>query len=109
MGCKGPVTYHNCPAVRYNDGTNWPVGSGHGCIGCSEPAFWEWGAYKTVQITGATPPAFYPPVETAEEGLSPGTAGVLGGLAGVAVGAAAVAAAQQVAKSGQGQPAQQEE
>lgn len=41
MGCKGPATYHNCPTVRYNDGVSWPVGSGHGCVGCSEPAFWD--------------------------------------------------------------------
>jgi hydrogenase small subunit len=41
MGCKGPATFHNCPTVRYNDGVSWPVGSGHGCVGCSEIAFWE--------------------------------------------------------------------
>ncbi len=41
MGCKGPATYHNCPVVRYNDGVSWPVGSGHGCVGCSEPDFWD--------------------------------------------------------------------
>jgi hydrogenase small subunit len=41
MGCKGPATFHNCPAVRYNDGTNWPIGAGHGCVGCSEPKFWD--------------------------------------------------------------------
>ncbi len=41
MGCKGPETYHNCPTVRWNEGTNWPIGSGHGCIGCSEPSFWD--------------------------------------------------------------------
>jgi hydrogenase small subunit len=41
MGCKGPETYHNCPTVRYNDGTSWPVMAGHGCIGCSEPGFWD--------------------------------------------------------------------
>lgn len=41
MGCKGPQTYHNCPTVRYNDGVNWPIGAGHGCIGCSEPDFWD--------------------------------------------------------------------
>jgi hydrogenase small subunit len=27
--------------VRYNDGVSWPVGSGHGCVGCSEVAFWD--------------------------------------------------------------------
>ena len=41
MGCKGPETFKNCPTVRWNDGTNWPVGSGHGCIGCAAPRFWD--------------------------------------------------------------------
>ncbi|MGC8490621.1 MAG: hydrogenase small subunit [Syntrophobacteraceae bacterium] len=41
MGCKGPKTYNNCPKVLYNEGTNWPVGAGHPCIGCSEPGFWD--------------------------------------------------------------------
>ena len=35
MGCKGPVTFHNCPSVRYNDGVSWPVKAGHGCIACA--------------------------------------------------------------------------
>ena len=41
MGCKGPVAFHNCPAVEYNDGTSWPIKAGHGCIACSEPGFWD--------------------------------------------------------------------
>ena len=41
MGCKGPETYHNCPIQRYNEKTSWPVGAGHGCIGCSEANFWD--------------------------------------------------------------------
>ena len=41
VGCKGPVTYANCPAVRFNDVSIWPVGAGHGCIGCTEPNFWD--------------------------------------------------------------------
>ncbi|MEJ2199944.1 MAG: hydrogenase small subunit [Desulfuromonadaceae bacterium] len=41
LGCKGPETFHNCPTVRYNEGTSWPVMAGHGCIGCSEPEFWD--------------------------------------------------------------------
>ncbi|NDY41689.1 hydrogenase small subunit [Dissulfurirhabdus thermomarina] len=40
-GCKGPETYNSCPAVRFNDVGAWPVGVGHGCIGCSEPGFWD--------------------------------------------------------------------
>ncbi len=41
MGCKGPETFKNCPTVRWNQATNWPVGSGHGCIGCATPRFWD--------------------------------------------------------------------
>ena len=41
MGCKGPVTSQNCPNVRWNGGTNWPIGCGHPCIGCAEPNFWD--------------------------------------------------------------------
>ncbi len=41
MGCKGPETYNNCPTVKWNDSTSWPVQAGHPCIGCSEPNFWD--------------------------------------------------------------------
>lgn len=41
MGCKGPMTFNNCSIVRYNESVNWPIGVGHGCIGCSEPDFWD--------------------------------------------------------------------
>lgn len=41
MGCKGPSTWQNCPIVRWNEGTNWPIGCGHPCVGCAEPAFWD--------------------------------------------------------------------
>lgn len=41
VGCKGPLTYNNCGVVRYNDATSWPIMAGHGCIGCSQPAFWD--------------------------------------------------------------------
>ena len=40
LGCKGPSTYNNCPKALFNQ-TNWPVGAGHPCIGCSEPNFWD--------------------------------------------------------------------
>ena len=41
MGCKGPVTYQNCPSIGWNSGTNWPIGCGHPCVGCAEPNFWD--------------------------------------------------------------------
>lgn len=41
MGCKGPYTYANCAKVRFNDAVSWPIMAGHGCIGCTEPMFWD--------------------------------------------------------------------
>ncbi len=41
VGCKGPETFSNCPSVRFNDVDAWPVSVGHGCIGCTEPNFWD--------------------------------------------------------------------
>ena len=41
MGCKGPEATYNCPTVRWNDGTSWPVKSGHGCIACASYRFWD--------------------------------------------------------------------
>jgi hydrogenase small subunit len=35
------VAFQNCPEVGWNEGTNWPVGCGHPCLGCSEPDFWD--------------------------------------------------------------------
>ncbi len=49
MGCKGPTTYNACPITRWNEGTSYPIQSGHGCIGCSEQGFWDrWGLYDRV-------------------------------------------------------------
>lgn len=45
LGCKGPVTYNSCATTKWNAGTSWPVESGHGCLGCSEPDFWDAGSF----------------------------------------------------------------
>jgi quinone-reactive Ni/Fe-hydrogenase small subunit len=41
VGCKGPYTYNNCSKNKFNSHTSWPIQAGHGCIGCSEPGFWD--------------------------------------------------------------------
>lgn len=41
VGCKGPYTFNNCSRERFNSHTSWPIQAGHGCIGCSEPDFWD--------------------------------------------------------------------
>lgn len=57
LGCKGPVTYNACATTKWNDGTSFPIQSGHGCIGCSEPNFWDAGPmYKALSMPiSATP------------------------------------------------------
>jgi len=45
MGCRGPVTYNACSVTRWNEGTSYPIQSGHGCIGCSEDDFWDNGPF----------------------------------------------------------------
>jgi hydrogenase small subunit len=39
LGCKGPITYADCPIRRWNGGTNWVIGAGAPCNGCTQPEF----------------------------------------------------------------------
>jgi hydrogenase small subunit len=39
LGCKGPITYADCPLRRWNSGTNWVIGAGAPCNGCTQPEF----------------------------------------------------------------------
>jgi hydrogenase small subunit len=81
VGCRGPVTYNACSTVRWNEGTSFPIQSGHGCIGCSEDAFWDKGSFYD-HLTTIRPPG----------GLGiEGTADRIG-LTAVAVAGAAIAA-----------------
>ncbi len=41
MGCKGPEAYFNCPSIRWNEHTSWPVKGGHGCIACAADYNWD--------------------------------------------------------------------
>jgi hydrogenase small subunit len=45
VGCKGPVTYNACATLKWNGGVSFPIQSGHGCLGCSEPGFWDMGGF----------------------------------------------------------------
>jgi hydrogenase small subunit len=49
LGCKGPTTYNACATVKWNSGTSFPIESGHGCLGCSEPDFWDKGSFYAPQ------------------------------------------------------------
>ena len=41
LGCKGTVTFNACTVIKWNQGTSFPMKSGHGCLGCSQPGFWD--------------------------------------------------------------------
>jgi hydrogenase small subunit len=87
--------------VRWNDGTSWPVKSGHGCIGCSEPSFWDFdgGVYGQASLQEFAPPTTYAPVQLPSANIDPAAAGVIGAVAGAAVGAAGVAAYNALSKT----------
>jgi hydrogenase small subunit len=53
LGCKGPVTHNACASLKWNGGTSFPIESGHGCIGCSEPEFWDKGGFYTSLAGGS--------------------------------------------------------
>lgn len=97
MGCKGPVAFHNCPTIRWNQGTSWPVAAGHGCIACASPGFWETGAYETTPIFDATPPTAFPGVMLKGEAVPLVSAGV-GVAAGVAAGVIGTLAVEKLTR-----------
>jgi hydrogenase small subunit len=99
MGCKGPATFANCPTVRFNEGTSWPVLAGHGCIGCTQPGFWEMEKYQTVAVAATTPGAFYPDVNSPQPPVSPVNAAVTGAVVGVMAGVAGTVAINQLGKA----------
>ncbi|MBS4098699.1 MAG: hydrogenase small subunit [Sulfuricella sp.] len=45
LGCKGPTTYNACATTKWNQGASFPIETGHGCLGCSEPKFWDAGGF----------------------------------------------------------------
>lgn len=39
LGCRGPETRSDCPSRKWNSGSNWCIGAGSLCIGCTEQGF----------------------------------------------------------------------
>ena len=74
LGCKGPVAYNACATSKWNGGASFPIQSGHGCFGCSEPDFWDSGG-------------LYQPLSAATTGL--GSVAAIATAVGVAAGVAA--------------------
>jgi hydrogenase small subunit len=95
IGCKGPETHANCPAIGFGDvgEGNWPIGIGHPCFGCTEEAV---GFTKPLHALAAVktfaPPSAFPAVDAVKgQGVGVAAAAVIAGVAGLAAGAGAVA------------------
>ena len=97
LGCKGPITYADCPIRKFNNGTSWCCEAGHPCIGCCHPDFpFDHSMFTPVEPAYLGLPASYPPVAQAgfkkadaDTYATVGLIGVGGFLAGVGVTAAA--------------------
>lgn len=77
LGCKGPTTYNACATTKWNNGTSFPIESGHPCLGCSEPDFWDGGSfYKSLSMPteNLTKTAVYAAAGAVAAGLVVGTA-----------------------------------
>lgn len=98
VGCKGPITNNACATLKWNGGTSFPIQSGHGCFGCSEPSFWDRDG------------GLYGPLPTGDLGDFPTAA--VAAAAGLGLGAASAGLArarQKSAESDEAQPTKGEE
>ena len=92
VGCKGPTSYNACSAIRWNEGLSWPVQSGHGCIGCSEPNFFDKGSFYEHETT-VLPPG-WGGIEATADKVGLATLGVVGVAAAAHVAMSAVSQAR---------------
>lgn len=96
LGCKGPETHANCPAILFGDigGGSWPVGTGHPCIGCTEKGIgFSKPIFALADLKSVTPPASYPRIiEQQGGGATVVAVAVMAGAVGAAIGASAAMA-----------------
>ncbi|MHC1783746.1 MAG: hydrogenase small subunit [Anaerolineaceae bacterium] len=72
LGCKGPTTYNACASIKWDQGLSFPVQSGHPCLGCSEPNFWDGGGFYQGQSAPLEKPATGAVVAAAAVGAAAG-------------------------------------
>jgi hydrogenase small subunit len=98
LGCKGPETYANCPAILFGDvgAGAWPVGTGHPCFGCTEMGIgFTKPIHSLAKVLTVTPPTAFPRVaEEKGQGATIAAAATAGAVVGAGIGAGAVLAAR---------------
>jgi hydrogenase small subunit len=103
IGCKGPETWANCPAILFGDvgSGSWPVGTGHPCFGCTEKGIgFTKPIHSLADVLTVTPPTAFPRIaEEKGHGATIGAAALAGAVVGAGVGAGAVFASRVGKKS----------
>jgi hydrogenase small subunit len=98
IGCKGPETSANCPAIGFygvGEGA-WPVGSGAPCFGCTEQGVgFTKPIHALADVLTVTPPTAFPQIaEQKGEGMTVDAAALASGVVGAALGGGAVLASR---------------
>jgi hydrogenase small subunit len=96
LGCKGPETWANCPAIEFGDvgGGAWPVAVGAPCFGCTEKGVgFTKALHEVSEVTTHTSPEIYPNINPS---MGQGPSALAAGLIGTAIGAAAGASAMAI-------------
>ena len=98
LGCKGPQTYANCPAIGFGDVGfgSWPVGTGHPCFGCTENNVgFTKPLHALADVLTVAPPTTFPEIaEKKGYDITPGAAALAAGVVGALAGAGGVLASR---------------
>lgn len=112
LGCKGPETHANCPAVEFNDvgGGTWPIGVGHPCFGCVEHGTgFTKPLFSLATVKTHTPPNTFPLIDQRQDptSVTAGAAALAGAAIGAAIGVAGMAMKNNSDNAKAEQPEQQ--
>ncbi|ADG81631.1 hydrogenase small subunit [Thermincola potens] len=99
-GCRGPITYADCPHRLWNAGTNFCIAASAPCAGCVEPSFPKLPLYEPIEEVAK----FIEESEASQDegSISTFAASLGGAVAGAAAGAGAVYFAGEKAREKEG-------
>lgn len=95
LGCKGPITFADCPVRKFNNGTSWCCEAGHPCIGCCHRDFpFDQSMFAPIEPSQMGYPEIFPTADAdgkaaTDPYIAVGMIGAGGFLAGLGVATAA--------------------
>jgi hydrogenase small subunit len=96
LGCKGPISYADCPKRMWNSSTNWCIGANALCTGCVNPGYPDESTPFMKKPADWELAALTLPPEKEESGLPPVAAGAIGAVAGAALVGIGVASSRMI-------------